>query len=63
MQLTEQERRYLKCLSAGMTFDEMMAEFDLSREELGQFGSALLDRIRDAKEPIPFNVWIATGKP
>ena len=62
MQLTEQERRYIQCLSVGMTFEQMMAELNMSREELGRFGPALLDRILEAKEPMPFNIWIATSK-
>ena len=62
MQLTEQERRYIQCLSVGMTFEQMMAKLNMSREELGRFGPALLDRILEAKEPMPFNIWIATSK-
>ena len=45
-----------------MTFEQMMAKLNMSREELGRFGPALLDRILEAKEPMPFNIWIATSK-
>jgi hypothetical protein len=62
MQLTEQERRYIQCLSVGMTFEQMMAELNMGCEELGRFGPALLDRILEAREPMPFNMWIAKSR-
>ena len=45
-----------------MPFEQMMRELNMSREELGKFGPALLDRVLEAGEPMPFNIWTATKK-
>ena len=45
MRLTEVEQRYLECLARQMRFEDIMADLGMTREELGQFGPELFDRI------------------
>ena len=64
MELTEKEKQYIQCLSVGMTFEEMMRELNMTKEELGKFGTELLDRILESEDPPrSFNVWTAKRMP
>jgi len=42
MQLTDNKRRYLACLEAKMTFEEMAVELGMTVEEVDDFGNAIL---------------------
>lgn len=44
MQLTEEEKRYLKCLADGMTVAEMAVELGMTVEEVSDFGMKFFDR-------------------
>ena len=68
MRLTEVEQRYLDCLARQMEFEDIMAELGMTREELGQFGPDLFDRILLAGGDIDdcgvqLNLYIAHRKP
>ena len=43
-QLTEAEQRYLQCLSARMTFQEMAVELGWTYHQVVEFGSHFLDK-------------------
>ena len=59
MELTEKEKQYIQCLSVGMTFEEMIRELNMTKEELGKFGTELLDRILESENPPrSFIVWM-----
>jgi len=49
MQLTDNERRYLACLEAKMTFEEMAIELGKTVEEVDDFGTRFFDRAFEEK--------------
>jgi len=50
MKITDDERRYLACLEAKMTFEEMAVELGMTVEEADDFGMELFDRIFATKK-------------
>jgi hypothetical protein len=50
MQLTDREKQYLQCLVRHMRFEEITVELGMTREELGKFGTNLLNRVLEEVE-------------
>jgi len=54
MQLTDDERRYLACLEAQMTFEEMAVELGMTVEEADDFGTRFFERAFEEKKRTTF---------
>ena len=50
MQVTDEERRYLACLEAKMTFAEMPVELGMTVKEVEAFGTQFVDRAFEEKK-------------